>query len=896
MKTKTILLGICLTFSAFFAQAQLGLESIFVERYYVADAIDAANSHPAVPVGAVTYRIYADMLPGFKVQTIFGIPAHPMSMTTTTYFFNQEDYGASIPTFSANNAKKNTVMIDSWLSTGGACNGWNAVPKTEDDGLNNFVNSNVPPLLQNNAAQAGIPLTTQDGMLAGPVPPTGTLGIEQAMLDLFGDGSANGNNFYVVDGSWYCLTGAPGIIPASNKVLIAQITTDGIFHFEINIQIGTPSGGTENYVYSNPTGVELTIPSLIQTFYPVPVPPTITITAPEDGAIFTTGTPILITADADDMDGTVTQVEFFVDGTSIGIDATAPYEANYTGLTQSNHVLTATVTDNEGQSTTSTPVNFSIIPQTHSVTFLLDMSREAISANGVHISGSFNSWSPSITPMSAGLNDIYSVTLSLIEGQEHTFRFVNGNSSSGLEFVPAECGTPNGSGSFNRYFYLSSNDTILDTVCFSMCSQCPADIPVTFRVDMSNETVSSNGVHLAGTFNGWNTSSTQMIAGANNVYSATLMLTPGMLQQYKFVNGNDPSGYETVPSECGSPSASGGYDRYLTVPDADSTLTSVCFGSCVECGGTAEFVNVTFKVDMHQEILSGNGVHIAGSFQGWQPATNPMTTLNDTVYTFTQSFLAGAEIQYRFVNGNSINDYEVVPANCALNGNRFLTVPMADTVLNLVCFASCEACIPVSYVNVTFRVDMALSVVAPEGVHLMGSFQDWDPASTPMTGTGSVYSFTMQLPANTTHEYRFVNGITLNDAEILPAVCSQNGNRFFLSENDTILSLVCFAKCVICGVGISDNISREAFMDIYPNPFSEEAHISLNLPEPGFVKIQFFNTMGQLITTITESDYPAGRHLLKANGTTLIPGFYFFKLSYNSVSGDYTKTVKVINK
>jgi hypothetical protein len=367
MKTRKIILGFCLLFLGTFVKGQNGLENIYVERYYVADAIDAANSNPAIPVGAVTYRIYADLLPGYKLQTVYGEqpvnggPAHPMTMTTTTYFFNQEDYGNSIPTFSASNAKKNTVMLDSWLSTAGACNGYKGVPKSEDNGVNNFVNSNSPQLLQNNAAQAGIPLTTQDGMMAGTVPTTGTLGIGDETLGLFGDGTANGNTFFVADGSWYCLAGATGATPATNKVLIAQITTDGIFHFELNMQIGTPTGGTQKYVHSNPTGVELSIPSIKQTLYPIPVVPTVSISDPTEGSTFTVGSPFAIAAAAADIDGTVTQVEFFVDGNSIGVDVLAPFSATYTGLSVASHVLTAKATDNDLQFTVSSPVNISVI-------------------------------------------------------------------------------------------------------------------------------------------------------------------------------------------------------------------------------------------------------------------------------------------------------------------------------------------------------------------------------------------------------------------------------------------------------------------------------------------------------------------------------------------------------
>ncbi len=368
MKIKSLFLGLGLSLLGLFVQAQNGLENVIVERYYVSDAADAAGSVGLLPVGSVTYRIYADLLPGYKVQTIFGIPTHPLLMSTTTSFFNNEDYGNTIPTFSATNARKNTVMLDSWLTTGEACAGYNGILKTEDNGVGTFVNTNG--LLQNNAAQAGIPLTTQDGMLSGTVPNTGTMGLD-AVIGVFGDGSANGNTFLVNDGSWYCLAGSAGPDPLTNKVLIAQITTNGTFHFELNIQIGTPLGGTENYVYSNPTGVELTIPSLIRTLLPVPAPPTVNITAPSNNSTFLIGSQIGITAAAADADGSVTQVEFFVDGTSISVDAISPFTASYTGIAAASHVLTAKATDNDGQFTVSAPVNFSVsasAPATFAVT------------------------------------------------------------------------------------------------------------------------------------------------------------------------------------------------------------------------------------------------------------------------------------------------------------------------------------------------------------------------------------------------------------------------------------------------------------------------------------------------------------------------------------------------
>jgi len=359
---KKLIFIFCL-FIGLFAQAQNGLENIYVERYYVSNAADAAGSAGTLPVGSVTYRIYADMLPGYKAQSIYGSNAsgitlaHPLLMTTTTTFFNNTDFGATIPTFSATNAKKNTVMLDSWLSTGGACAGFNGILKTEDNGVGNFVNTNG--LLQNADPLAGIPLTTQDGMYAGTVPSTITLGLD-AVIDIFGDGSANGNSFLVTDGAWACLAGAVGPT-ATNKVLLAQITTDGIFHFELNIQIGTPSGGTENYVSSNPTGVLLTIPSLIQTLYPVPAPPVVFVTSPTNGQTFPFSSTVALAATATDADGTITQVEFKVDGVSVGVDLTAPYTSTYSApAVTGTHTITAIGTDNDGNVTTSAVVTINV--------------------------------------------------------------------------------------------------------------------------------------------------------------------------------------------------------------------------------------------------------------------------------------------------------------------------------------------------------------------------------------------------------------------------------------------------------------------------------------------------------------------------------------------------------
>jgi hypothetical protein len=251
--TKILLLSFGFILMISKCHAQNGLDSIIVEKYYISNAADSLGSVGILPVGSITYRIFVDMKQGYTFQMAYGSATHPLQINTTTAFFNNEDYGATTPSFSKTNASKNTVMLDSWLSAGAACVGNYGVLKSEDNGVANV--SNFNGILHNTDPAAGIPLTTQDGLIAGTPGSIGTIGIDTEIA-VFDAISQLGNSFSTINGAWYCLAGAVGP-DTTNKVLIAQLTTKGKLTFKLNIQLGTPTGGTEIYVADNPTGTEI---------------------------------------------------------------------------------------------------------------------------------------------------------------------------------------------------------------------------------------------------------------------------------------------------------------------------------------------------------------------------------------------------------------------------------------------------------------------------------------------------------------------------------------------------------------------------------------------------------------------------------------------------------------
>jgi hypothetical protein len=253
---------------ASFAQ---GLEGIIVEKYYVSDEADAADAEEnfavsPLNVGSVTYRVYADLAEGYSFIQSFGSPTHPWIIETTTTFYNDPNYGFSAyEGTSVNNTRKNTTLIDSYLSVGGVANGKVGVLKIEDtDGTI----GNQQEILANNNPLVGAPITGPeglDGLMDGTNVTPNTLGLSGA-IDVF-DQTAGGS-FQTTNGTIVALGGSVGVT-ASNHVLLGQFTTDGTFSFKWNLQILAPDGDDEIYVAENPIGTEQTLGSLIYESEPL---------------------------------------------------------------------------------------------------------------------------------------------------------------------------------------------------------------------------------------------------------------------------------------------------------------------------------------------------------------------------------------------------------------------------------------------------------------------------------------------------------------------------------------------------------------------------------------------------------------------------------------------------
>lgn len=99
------------------------------------------------------------------------------------------------------------------------------------------------------------------------------------------------------------------------------------------------------------------------------------------------------------------------------------------------------------------------------IRFLVDMTTSAVSPNGVHVAGSFQSNNPATHRMYSFQNNVYEIISYMTLGN-YTYKYYNGNSTTDAETVPTACAT-----SGERTISLAA-DIVLSNVCFSSCSTC----------------------------------------------------------------------------------------------------------------------------------------------------------------------------------------------------------------------------------------------------------------------------------------------------------------------------------------------------------------------------------------------------------------------------------------
>ena len=321
-----------------------------------------------------------------------------------------------------------------------------------------------------------------------------------------------------------------------------------------------------------------------------------------------------------------------------------------------------------------------------------------------------------------------------------------------------------------------------------------AQIPLTFRVDMSAQEVSPSGVHVMGNWqaisNGtgmnWEPQHNQMTdEDADGIYELTVLTIPGTYQ-FAYINGNSFEATETLPELVLLEE-----NRFVTVGQNHGpnglTLPPVMFGETASEGHIA----LRLQVDVAQEAVAPEGVWIQHDFDGADPESSyfPMADAGNGIFVAIADVVPGETSHYRYVKNSG--EAEAIFGICAEDDYRLLSDYTADEALEAVCFGACFSCdYMASLVPVRLMVDMSSEEVSEAGVFLSGDVSGQLSES----DTPGLYAIDLMLPAQDTLQYLFENGAV---AESLPENCqSEQGLRYLIvpANGDTIQW--CFGSCL----------------------------------------------------------------------------------------------------
>ena len=253
----TTLLSAGLVLTGLSTKAQ-GLQGVIVEEFHTvtqADAdflnLDLGNSTFPIVAGSKVYRVYVDMAPNYRFLQVFSVNAgNAADFSTTTTFWNDDNFGSEIP---AQTRRASTgTLFDSYITIGSTGTAGGASPC-------GALGSGLAQVGVLRSADTNGDITScgvfpgfsgNDGSIPGTVPAV-TTNLSGA-LD-FTALTGSGSSFSWINDSYATLPAGTGVDPSgTNRVLIGQFTTDGVFSFHINVDISSPSNQIESYYWANP--------------------------------------------------------------------------------------------------------------------------------------------------------------------------------------------------------------------------------------------------------------------------------------------------------------------------------------------------------------------------------------------------------------------------------------------------------------------------------------------------------------------------------------------------------------------------------------------------------------------------------------------------------------------
>jgi len=497
-------------------------------------------------------------------------------------------------------------------------------------------------------------------------------------------------------------------------------------------------------------------------------------------------------------------------------------------------------------------------PDAADITFQVDASQIAVSADGMYLMGSFTepAWQLGAIAMNDDDGDnIWTATANVDGPAAFQYKFNNGltvtvdslpdyTGEENADFIAGGCGVNNGVGGSNRLHERSGVAETLDVVCFNSCEACVvAPSVLVATVDLCG--AAADSVRLTGPFWGWDPNGGPIATdNGDGTWSVTFDPAPTENMEYLWIVDGTQENLIQAMVDGGACAPVTDYANFANrLWEVGAENPSDVYNSCSACDGTGGG-NTTFNVDMTCVDAAGatvNGatsfteVFVTGPWCGWCSADgyNVLTDADgDGIYSVEIGGLTGT-VEYKygidaFVDQEQLVDDMANGADCAPvtdfagYANRQIEAGAASSDV----FGSCSSCEDqVAPANVTFRVDMNqyAEAYAYDGVFINGSFNGWCGGCNPMSdddGDG-VWEVTLSLAVGTI-EYKFtLDGWNYQEElagiagiEACTSLIDGYTNRSLTFDADIVLDAVCWESCAACE--LAGGCTDPAFVEYDP--------------------------------------------------------------------------------
>ena len=497
-------------------------------------------------------------------------------------------------------------------------------------------------------------------------------------------------------------------------------------------------------------------------------------------------------------------------------------------------------------------------PDAADITFQVDASQIAVSADGMYLMGSFTepAWQLGAIAMNDDDGDnIWTATVNVDGPAAFQYKFNNGltvsidslpdySGEENADFIAGGCGVNNGVGGSNRLHERSGMAETLDVVCFNSCEACVvAPSVLVATVDLCG--AAADSVRLTGPFWGWDPNGGPIATdNGDGTWSVTFDPAPTENMEYLWIVDGTQENLIQAMVDGGACAPVTDYANYANrLWEVGAENPSDVYNSCSACDGTGGG-NTTFNVDMTCVDAAGatvNGatsfteVFVTGPWCGWCSADgyNVLTDADgDGIYSVEIGGLTGT-VEYKygidaFTDQEQLVDDMANGADCApvtdFAGYANRQIEAGATSSDV--FGSCSSCEDqVAPANVTFRVDMNqyAEAYAYDGVFINGSFNGWCGTCNPMSdddGDG-VWEVTLSLAVGTI-EYKFtLDGWNYQEElagiagiEACTSLIDGYTNRSLTFDADIVLDAVCWESCAACE--LAGGCTDPAFVEYDP--------------------------------------------------------------------------------